>query len=85
VRELAALGLLPEAVVAAHDTLARLLVAARLLAPDAQEPSPAAKRVLAKACGCGDWEAVLEALARSRGVIAAAWAEAFGEALEVTP
>jgi glutamate-ammonia-ligase adenylyltransferase len=81
---LVAAGLLPEAMIEAHGTLGRLLVAARLLAPDAQDPSPAAQGVLAKACGCGDWEAVLANLAVARATVAAVWRDCFGEELEVT-
>jgi len=80
---LAADGLLPEAMIAAHGTLGRLLVAARLLAPDAQEPPAAAREVLAKSCGCGDWDAVLASLAQARGVVARVWCELFGEELEI--
>jgi glutamate-ammonia-ligase adenylyltransferase len=84
VRALVAAGLLPEALVTAHDDLTRLLVAARLLAPDAQDPPPAARTVLAKACGCGDWDGVLAKLAASRQAVAASWHTVFGEQLEIT-
>jgi glutamate-ammonia-ligase adenylyltransferase len=83
VRALVAAGLLPDGLIGAHDTLARLLVAARMLAPDAQVPPPAARGVLAKACGCGDWETVLATLGRARGQVAAAWRELLGEELEI--
>ena len=84
VRALAAEGLLPDSLIAAHDVMTSLLVAARLLAPDAQIPPPAARAVLAKACGCGDWEMVLPNLEAARSDVANAWSEAFGEILEVT-
>ena len=84
VRALAGAGLLPEAMIGAYEALARMLVAARLLAPDAQEPPPAARGVLAKACGCGDWEGVLASLARARGTVAAVWRDVLGEELEMT-
>ncbi len=82
-RQLVAAGLLPETIVDAHDHLARLLVAMRLIAPDAEVPPPAAQLALARACGCGDWEAVLANLAAARGAVAAAWREVFGETLEI--
>ncbi|MFA7602104.1 MAG: bifunctional [glutamine synthetase] adenylyltransferase/[glutamine synthetase]-adenylyl-L-tyrosine phosphorylase [Novosphingobium sp.] len=82
---LVAEGLLPDAMIAAHGTLGRLLITARLLAPDAQEPPAAARGVLAKACGCGDWEAVLASLRQARGEVAAVWRELFGENLEIMP
>ena len=76
-------GLLPASLLAAHDHMTRLLVAMRLLAPDTEIPPAAARAVLAKACACGDWEALLAALAASRTAVAAAWHDVFGETLEV--
>ena len=82
VRALTAAGLLPKELPAAHDTLARALVAARLLAPDGQRPPPSAQAVLAKACGCGDWQGFLSQLAGARAQVAGAWSALFDEALE---
>ena len=76
-------GLLPDTMIAAHGALARMLIAARLLAPDGQEPHAAACAVLAKASGCGDWQAVLAGLAEARGTVAAVWRDLFGEDLEI--
>ncbi|MDE8653779.1 bifunctional [glutamine synthetase] adenylyltransferase/[glutamine synthetase]-adenylyl-L-tyrosine phosphorylase [Novosphingobium album (ex Liu et al. 2023)] len=81
---LAERGLLPLALVAAHEELARFLVAARLLAPDGAEPPPGPRAALAKACGYGDWNAVLAGLAAARKTVAQAWAATFDEQLEVT-
>ncbi|MBS0481647.1 MAG: bifunctional [glutamine synthetase] adenylyltransferase/[glutamine synthetase]-adenylyl-L-tyrosine phosphorylase [Proteobacteria bacterium] len=81
--ELAAAGLVPEAVRPAHAMLARFLIAARLLAPDGQEPLPAARAVLAKACQCGDWNGLTDALDQARAAVAACWAQTFGETLEL--
>lgn len=67
---------------AAHRTLARFLIAARLLAPDGTEPDPGARAVLASACECDDWRCLTEKLAESRRVVAAAWTATFGEMLE---
>ncbi len=80
---LAAAGLLAPPIIPAHDLMARLLIAARLLAPDAALPPPAARAVLAKACGCRDWEAALDSLAGARAAVAAAWVDIFGEQLEI--
>jgi [glutamine synthetase] adenylyltransferase / [glutamine synthetase]-adenylyl-L-tyrosine phosphorylase len=77
--------LLDPAILAAHRTLGRFLIAARLLAPDSEEPPPAAREVLASACQCGDWQSLLEKLAESRRTVAAAWAATFGEQLEIAP
>jgi glutamate-ammonia-ligase adenylyltransferase len=84
VRELASAGLLPDGMIAAHDTLTRLLVAARLLAPDAAVPPPAAQAVLATACGCGKWEEVPANLVAARRQVAAVWQQVLGEQLEVS-
>ena len=64
----------------AYGFLSRLLVAARLLAPDGAVPPPAACEALARACGCADWEAVTDALAAAQAVVRAAWGAVFGEA-----
>ena len=76
-------GLLPSALIGAREALARLLVAARLIAPDSEIPPPAAREALAKACLCRDWDAVLAGIADARRVVAAAWGEVFGETLEI--
>ena len=80
---LAKAGLLAPEIVAAHAAMSRFLIASRLLAPDAEAPPPAARTVLASACQCGDWQAVLALLAESRRTVAAAWQAVFDEELEV--
>lgn len=80
---LAADRLVGDRFAAAHAALTRFLIAARLLAPDAQEPPPSARMVLAKACGCRDWDQLLSALAESRAVVAGCWHATFGETLEI--
>lgn len=76
-------GLVPSSLRAAHGVLGRFLIAARLLAPDAETPPPAARAVLAKACDCDDWNAVLTALTEARRAVAACWLATFGETLEI--
>jgi glutamate-ammonia-ligase adenylyltransferase len=83
VERLVAAGQVPAELVPAREALARLLVAVRLIAPDSEAPPPAAREVLAKACLCADWDAVLAGVAAARRAVAAAWAEVFGEALEI--
>jgi len=80
---LVAAGLLPPALIEAHDRLTRLLVAARLLAPDAQVPPPGPRAALAKACGCDDWECLTAGFTSARALVAASWADIFGETLEL--
>ncbi len=76
-------GLLPADFGDHFSTLARLLISARLLAPDGQEPPPAARIALAHACGQADYTALLEAIMVARRAIAAQWQAHFGEHLEV--
>jgi glutamate-ammonia-ligase adenylyltransferase len=83
IEELAAAGLVPPELADAHDILTRLLVAARLLAPDAVPPPPGPRLALASACGCDDWDCVLERFAHARTIVAGAWADVFGEPLEI--
>lgn len=77
-------GLLPAAFGEHHALMARLLVAARLLAPDLDHPPEVARQVLAEACGCADYPGLLQALAEARHGVAACWAELFGETLEIS-
>ena len=77
--ELVAAGLLPGAMEQAYAFLSRLLVAARLLAPDCAVPPPAACEALATACGARDWDAVMAALAAVRAEVCACWVAVFGE------
>jgi glutamate-ammonia-ligase adenylyltransferase len=80
---LADAGLLPAALVSAHDLLTRLLVATRLLAPDLAMPPEPGASVLARACGHETPAALLQAFDEARHEVAKAWADAFGEELEI--
>ncbi len=82
IAELSGAGLLPARFGAQHDLLTRLLVAARLLAPDGQPPPEGAQRVLAAACGTRDFAALSRAVDDARHGVAQTWAETFGEELE---
>jgi glutamate-ammonia-ligase adenylyltransferase len=83
VDELIGAGLLPAAFAGHRALLGRLLVAARLLAPDCAHPGEGAQAVLAQAAGKPDYPALLQALAEARQGVAATWAEVFGEELEI--
>ncbi|HEY6814045.1 MAG TPA: glutamine-synthetase adenylyltransferase, partial [Croceibacterium sp.] len=76
-------GLLPGSFAANHLLLARLLVAARLFAPDGAEPSPGAPAARARAGEQADYAALLHALAEARQGVAQCWADLFGETLEI--
>lgn len=81
-RELAREGLLPDWFADRFLTLARVLIAARLFAPDGQEPPPAARIALAEASGESDYDALLNHIADARRAIAGQWTAVFGETLE---
>jgi glutamate-ammonia-ligase adenylyltransferase len=83
IAELVDAGALPGSFAANYLLLARLLVAARLFAPDGGEPPPAAQAALARACEQADYAALLRALAEARQGVAQCWAELFGENLEI--
>ena len=77
-------GLLPARYGAQHLVLSRVLIAARLLAPDGEEPSGLARDALVRACGADSHKALLQRIDEARHEIAAQWAGYFGESLEIT-
>jgi len=86
--ELAAAGLIGADVPGAFDLLSRVLVAARLLAPDGAPPESGMPEdapcvSLAKSCGFGDWNSMIEAMGAARASIARQWANVFGQQLEL--
>lgn len=81
-RALAAAGLVTSRLEESHELLTRVLVGARLLAPDLAVPEGAAAAVLAQQTGTADMAELLRALAQARHDVATAWYEALGERLE---
>ncbi len=81
--ELTAAGLLPPEFAAHQALMARLLVSARLLAPDGPPPHETAKAALARACDQPNYAALLQALDQARHGVAATSADVFGENLEI--
>jgi glutamate-ammonia-ligase adenylyltransferase len=63
---LAGQGLAPPGLRAAHDTLTRLLVTLRLVAPDALPPAPATCALIARALGQPDWGGVIASFDATR-------------------
>ena len=76
-------GHLPRAFADAHNFLTRLIVAARLLAPDLEVPPGAAGAALASACGCEDTRALLHKVEQARQEVARSWHDIFDEKLEI--
>jgi len=74
---------LPQGLVEAHAFLTRVLVSARLLAPDCAVPLPPACRAMARACQVEDFAELQRRLHAAREAIAAAWQAVFGEQLEI--
>ncbi|MEO6041239.1 MAG: glutamine-synthetase adenylyltransferase, partial [Croceibacterium sp.] len=80
---LAGAGLVPSELPGHYRLLARLLIAGRLLAPDSLAPAPAACAALAAACRAPDYPTLLRALREARQGVAKAWAQVFGETVEI--
>ncbi len=74
--------LVPDALSDAHDLMTRLLVSARLLAPDGVKPASGAAVALAKACKCADYSDLLRRFSEARQIVAANWKEIFDVKLE---
>jgi glutamate-ammonia-ligase adenylyltransferase len=75
VRALEAGGLVPPGIADASAFLTRILVATRLVSPDAQAPPDATRALLAKACGCESWDALLAQLAATRQRVSRFWGD----------
>lgn len=58
----------------AHDFLTRLIVAARLVAPDADVPPDVTKPIVATALDMQDWDSVLPTLDATRRAVGECWA-----------
>jgi glutamate-ammonia-ligase adenylyltransferase len=76
---LVAQGLAPRGMVAAHDLLTRILVAARLLAPDAREPAVGTRDVIARALRLPDWPAAVAEFDRTRQEVIGFWRRVGGD------
>ena len=83
IAELARAGRVEEDLREAHLFLTRLLVGARLLAPDQQPPGEEARNVLARLVRTEDFPALLDALDRARRCVARNWARTFETELEI--
>jgi glutamate-ammonia-ligase adenylyltransferase len=58
--------------------LTRLLITLRLIAPESDEPAERSRAVVARACGATDWDALLDAYAAARALIAEEWRRVAG-------
>ncbi|MEG3179481.1 bifunctional [glutamine synthetase] adenylyltransferase/[glutamine synthetase]-adenylyl-L-tyrosine phosphorylase [Sphingomonas sp. LT1P40] len=78
IEALAGAGLVPLALAQAHDFLTRMLVTLRLVAPDAEPPTPATQPVVAHAVGEADWDGVVVSLDRHRQEVTKVWTAVAG-------
>lgn len=78
VAQLIEAGLLPQAMQQAHALMTRLLVSARLLAPDLQKPAGFAAQALAQACQVETYDLLLQKFSQARQVVAQGWQDIFG-------
>ncbi|WP_227339961.1 bifunctional [glutamine synthetase] adenylyltransferase/[glutamine synthetase]-adenylyl-L-tyrosine phosphorylase [Sphingopyxis sp. P8] len=67
-------GLAPRTIPQAHDLLTRMLVMLRLTAPEGEPATPAARRLVAEACGQSDWTQLLAAHDAARQEVGNWWA-----------
>jgi [glutamine synthetase] adenylyltransferase / [glutamine synthetase]-adenylyl-L-tyrosine phosphorylase len=72
--ELIRAGFLPSGFDAAHAVLTRMLVTLRLVALDGQEPAPATRALVARACGFESWDALLAGYETARQSVGEHWA-----------
>ena len=71
-------GLLSDTLIEPLALMRRMLVAGRLLAPGGREPPPSGARVLARACGFDSYDALVQAFAAARNVVAGVWKQILG-------
>lgn len=70
---LADAGLVPASMRDAYALLTRLLVTVRLVAPDARAPGPATRRLIARALGFADWDAMIASFDATRQEVGELW------------
>ena len=73
VRALVAAGHLGEDMVTAHELMARLLVALRLMSPDCDFPPETSRALIAKAAGQESWDALLDGYDQARQCVIDEW------------
>ncbi|MEO1969178.1 MAG: glutamine-synthetase adenylyltransferase [Sphingomonadaceae bacterium] len=76
--------LLAPNLIEAHRLMTRLLVGARLLAPELEAPSGSAAQVLARQTGHDNITGLLDGLNSARKAVASGWKQHFNEELETT-
>jgi [glutamine synthetase] adenylyltransferase / [glutamine synthetase]-adenylyl-L-tyrosine phosphorylase len=77
--DLAAAGLVPAEIEPAARLLTKMLVMFRLVSPSADEPPPASRDLIGRACGLAGWQTLLAAHDEARQRIGALWREVAAE------
>ena len=77
--DLAAAGLVGGEIDPALRLMTRLLVMLRLVSPGTDEPPPATRPILARACGFAGWDELVAALGEARQRVCELWRAATGE------
>ncbi len=83
IAELADAGLVKPELGAAHDLMSRLLISARLIAPEFEVPSKQAATRLASLCLVADYQTLLQSLHHARQCVAEHWLDLFEQELEI--
>lgn len=76
-------GLVPAGLLEAHDMMTRLLVSARLLAPDLAKPARGPAAALANACNCRNYTDLTGTFTAARRTVAQCWKDIFEIELEI--
>jgi [glutamine synthetase] adenylyltransferase / [glutamine synthetase]-adenylyl-L-tyrosine phosphorylase len=76
--DLHAAGLVGAEIDPALRLLTRILVILRLVSPTSAPPPEPSRPLVARACGFGDWEALVAAHDAARATVRAFWADVFG-------
>jgi glutamate-ammonia-ligase adenylyltransferase len=77
--DLAAAGMVPAEIEPAARLLTKMLVMFRLVSPSADEPPPASRDLIGRACGLAGWQTLLAAHDEARQRIGALWREVTAE------
>lgn len=75
-------GHLPPAMLEAYALLARMLVTLRLVSPTSEEPPPATRYLVARACRTENWGDLIAAYMAARATITQCWQQTVAEAEE---
>ena len=79
IRSLVSAGLMPPALIGAHEVLSRIFIVLRLLSPHPGEPAFEQRGAIADACGFEDWDALSLAYDDARATVRQVWESAISQ------